>query len=296
MFQFTIHLRIGMVSRHYKEMRITAILFLLCAAILSAQSAPASDQPSTQLLRTGDTDPDPSSLTVYLPAPGTAVGTGVVICPGGGYAHLSMQKEGSDIAKWLNSLGVAAFVLKYRLGPKFHHPSQLEDAQQAIRMVRQQAVAFGIATNRVGIMGFSAGGHLAATASTQFTAETRPDFAILCYPVIAFGQPYTHKGSQEMLLGKDADPKLVEELSAEKHVTANTPPTFLFTTNADTTVPAENSLSYYEALRKAGVAAEIHVYERGPHGVGLAPQDAVLGTWPARLADWLKIHGWLKAN
>ena len=163
-------------------------------------------------------------------------------------------------------------------------------------MVRQQAVAFGIATNRVGIMGFSAGGHLAATASTQFTAETRPDFAILCYPVIAFGQPYTHKGSQEMLLGKDADPKLIEELSAEKHVTANTPPTFLFTTNADTTVPAENSLSYYEALRKAGVVAEIHVYERGPHGVGLAPQDAVVGTWPTRLADWLKIHGWLKAN
>src|ERR1022692_3390344 len=214
-------------------MRFLAIL-MLCAAGFSAQSASPSDpSPQTQLLRPGDTEPDPSSITIYLPPPGTAVGTGVVICPGGGYAHLSMEKEGSDVAKWLNSLGVAAFVLKYRLGPKFHHPSQLEDAQQAIRMMRQQASALGIATNRVGIMGFSAGGHLAATASTQFTAETRPDFAILCYPVIAFGQPYTHKGSQEMLLGKDADPKLVEELSAEKHVTANTPPTFLFTTNAD---------------------------------------------------------------
>jgi acetyl esterase/lipase len=248
------------------------------------------------LLRAGDTDPDPSSIAIYLPPAGTAVGTGVVICPGGGYQHLSMQKEGSDVAKWLNSLGVAGFVLKYRLGPKFHHPSELEDAQLAIRMVRQQASQFGIAPNRVGIMGFSAGGHLAATASTHFSPETRPDFAILCYPVIAFGQPYTHKGSQEMLLGKDADPKLIEELSAEKHVTAGTPPTFLFTTYTDTTVPVENSLVYYEALRKAGVAAEMHIYERGPHGVGLAPQDAVLSSWPARLADWLKIHGWLSAQ
>src|ERR1017187_4276518 len=156
-------------------MRIRMVFLLLSAVTLYAQSVPSSGQPATQLLRAGDTDPDPSSFTIYLPPPGSAVSTGVVICPGGGYAHLSMEKEGSDIARWLNSLGVAAFVLKYRLGPKFHHPSQLEDAQQAIRMVRQQAVAFGIATNRVGIMGFSAGGHLAATASTQFTAETRPD-------------------------------------------------------------------------------------------------------------------------
>jgi acetyl esterase/lipase len=276
-------------------MKILVIL-LLTAAGLVAQSASSSSQPgspTTQFLRAGDSDPDPSTLTTYLPPPGTAVGTSVVIFPGGGYAHLSMEKEGSDVAKWLNSLGVTAFVLKYRLGPKFHHPAQLEDAQLAIRMVRKQASALGIAPNRVGIMGFSAGGHLAATASTHFSPETRPDFAILCYPVIAFGQPYTHKGSQEMLLGKDPDPKLIEELSAEKHVTADTPPTFLFTTNADTGVPAENSLAYYAALRRAGVAAEIHVYERGPHGVGLAPTDPVLSTWTARLADWLKIHGWL---
>ena len=276
-------------------MKILVIL-LLVAASLAAQSASSSSQPgspATQLLRAGDSDPDPSTLTTYFPPAGTAVGTGIVILPGGGYAHLSMEKEGSDVAKWLNSLGVTAFVLKYRLGPKFHHPAQLEDAQLAIRMVRRQASALGIAPSRIGIMGFSAGGHLAATASTHFTPETRPDFAILCYPVIAFGQPYTHKGSQEMLLGKDPDPKLIEELSAEKHVTADTPPTFLFTTNADTGVPAENSLAYYGALRKAGVAAEIHVYERGPHGVGLAPNDPVLSTWTARLADWLKIHGWL---
>jgi acetyl esterase/lipase len=274
---------------HYGRMKTFAILLLLSGLSVLAQPP----QPQTQLLRAGDTTAEPSSITIYLPPPGTAVGTGVVICPGGGYAHLSMEKEGSKVAEWLNSLGVAAFVLKYRLGPQFHHPAQLEDAQQAIRMVRRQAAAFGISANRVGIMGFSAGGHLAATVSTHFDAATRPDFAILCYPVIAFGQPYTHKGSQEMLLGKDADPKLLEQLSAERQVTANTPPTFIFHTNADTGVPVENSLGYYAALRKAGVAAEIHVYERGPHGVGLAPQDPVLGTWPARLADWLKIHGWL---
>src|SRR5258708_18298651 len=160
-------------------------------------------------------------------------------------------------------------------------------------MVRQQAATYGIQPNRVGIMGFSAGGHLAATASTKFDATSRPDFAVLCYPVIAFGAPYTHKGSQNNLLGPDAPQSLIDELSAEKHVTPQTPPTFLFHTNADTGGPAENSFVYYEALRKNGVAAELHIYERGPHGVGLAPQDPVLATWSGRLADWLKIHGWL---
>ncbi len=262
---------------------------LIAAASLFATLAVTQ---TPQLLRPDDKDPNPSTITPYLPS-ANAVGTGIIICPGGAYAHLSMEKEGSDVAKWLNTLGVAAFVLKYRLGPTFHHPAQMEDVQQAIRLVRRQADKYGIAPNRIGIMGFSAGGHLAATASTHYTPDSRPDFAILCYPVIAFGQPYTHKGSQEMLLGKDPDPKLIEEMSMEKHVTANTPPTFLFTTNADTGVPAENSLSYYAALRRAGVPAEIHIYERGPHGVGMAPNDPVLSTWTARLADWLKIHGWL---
>jgi acetyl esterase/lipase len=265
-------------------MRTILLLPMLLMALIG------SSQPKVQLLREGD---EKSSLTIYLPPNGNTTGTGVIVCPGGGYQNLSMEKEGSAVAEWFNKLGVSAFVLKYRLGPAFHHPAQLEDAQQAIRMVRGQAASFGLQPNRVGIMGFSAGGHLAATASTHFDAATRPDFAILCYPVIAFGAPYTHKGSQEMLLGKDADPKLIEELSAEKHVTANTPPTFLFHTNADTGVPAENSLVYYEALRRAGVPAEIHIYERGPHGIGLAPQDPVLSTWPARLADWLKVRGLL---
>ncbi len=266
-------------------MKFTVLCLLLCGLM--------SAQPKTQLLRDGDADPDPSTLTAYLPPAGTSNGTAVIICPGGGYMHLSMEKEGSRVAEWLNTLGVTAFVLKYRLGPKFHHPAELEDAQQAIRLVRQQAASYGIQANRIGIMGFSAGGHLAATASTKFDSTSRPDFAILCYPVIAFGAPYTHKGSQEALLGKDASPSLIDLMSAEKHVTAQTPPTFLFHTNADTGVPAENSLVYYEALRKAGVPAEIHIYERGPHGVGLAQQDPSLAGWPQRLADWMKTRGLL---
>lgn len=260
--------------------------------VLLLASTLALAQPKTVLLRPGDTDAEPSSITIYLPAKATS-GTGVIVCPGGGYMHLSMDKEGSAVAEWLNSLGVAAFVLKYRLGPKFHHPSQIDDAHAAIRMVREQAASFGIQPNRIGIMGFSAGGHLAASASTRFDATTRPDFAILVYPVIAFGAPYTHKGSQDALLGPNADPKLIDEMSAEKQVTSKTPPTFLFSTNADTGVPAENSVFYYLALRKAGVPAELHIYQNGPHGVGLAQNDPVLGTWPGRLADWLKVRGLL---
>src|SRR5258708_36728185 len=157
-------------------MRILIPILLVYAASVFAQ-------PKIQLLRQGDTDPEASAISIFLPPAASAVGTGVVICPGGGYAHLAMEKEGSKVAEWMNSLGVAAFVLKYRLGPKFHHPSQLEKAQQTIRMVRQQAASFAILPNRIGIMGFSAGGHLAATASTHFDPATRPDFSILCYPV-----------------------------------------------------------------------------------------------------------------
>ena len=179
-----------------------------------------------------------------------------------------MDKEGSEVARWLNSLGVAAFVLKYRLGPKYHHPIELGDAQRAIRTVRWKAAQFRILPDRVGIMGFSAGGHLASTAGTHFEAgnssapdpidrvSSRPDFLVLCYPVITFTAPYIHRGSMRNLLGDTPDPKLVESLSSELQVTAQTPPTFLFHTNADTGVPPENSALFYMALRKAGVPAE----------------------------------------
>jgi acetyl esterase/lipase len=229
----------------------------------------------------------------------------VVVCPGGGYAHLATDHEGDQIARWLNSFGVAAFVLQYRLGPRYHHPTQLHDAQRAIRFVRQHASGYHVRVDRIGIWGFSAGGHLAATAGTHFDGgdsrasdpidrlSSRPDFLILAYPVISFTTSYTHRGSLGNLLGENPDPQLMESLSAEKQVTPQTPPTFLFHTNADAGVPPENSVLFYLALRKAGVPAEMHIYQDGPHGVGLASLDEVLSSWPARLADWMKARGLL---
>ena len=218
----------------------------------------------------------------------------MVVCPGGGYGHLAIDHEGEQIARWLNSFGVAGFVLKYRIAPRYHHPAPLQDAQRAIRMVRSRTSEFGVMPDRVGIWGFSAGGHLAATAATHFDAATRPDFAILAYPVISFTTPYTHKGSLRNLLGDNPDPRLVESLSNELQVTSQTPPTFLFHTNADTGVPPENSVLFYLALRKAGVPAEMHIYQNGPHGVGLAPADLVLSSWSRRLADWMGERGLLR--
>jgi acetyl esterase/lipase len=217
-----------------------------------------------------------------------------------------MDKEGDQIARWLNSIGVTAFVLKYRLGPKYHHPVELGDAQRAIRTVRAKAAEYRVLPDRIGIMGFSAGGHLASTAGTHFDAgdagaadpidkmSSRPDFLVLCYPVITL-LDQTHKGSKRSLLGENPDPKLVESLSNELQVTASTPPTFLFHTNNDNAVPVENSLMFYAALHKAGVPAELHIYANGPHGVGLAQTDEALSSWPARLADWLRGRGLLNA-
>jgi len=254
----------------------------------------------------GTQDEDRPTLTPYVVPAARSTGTAVIVCPGGGYQHLAMEKEGEQVALWLNSLGVTAFVLKYRLGPKYHHPIELGDAQRAIRTVRTQAAEYHVQPDRIGIMGFSAGGHLASSAGTHFDAgnpsatdpidraSSRPDFLVLCYAVISFGQ-FAHRGSERMLLGDSPDPKLVENLSNELQVTAQTPPTFLFHTTTDTTVPVENSVLFYLALRKAGVPAELHIYERGPHGVGLAPTDEALSSWPARLADWLRIHGLLNA-
>jgi acetyl esterase/lipase len=209
------------------------------------------------------------------------------------------------VANFLNSLGITTFVLKYRLGPRYHHPIELGDAQRAIRLVRSRAREFAVQPSRVGMMGFSAGGHLASTTGTHFDAgnpqaadpvdreNCRPDFLILGYPVISFTAPYTHTGSRDALLGANPDPKLVEDLSSELRVTPQTPPAFLFTTTADTGVPAENSISFYLAMKKAGVPGELHVFEKGPHGVGLDFQDPVEGVWPVLLANWLRSRGLL---
>ena len=178
----------------------------------------------------------------------------MVVCPGGGYGHLAIDHEGEQIARWLNSFGVAAFMLKYRIAPRYHHPAPLQDAQQAIRMVRSRAQEWLIRPDRVGIWGFSAGGHLASTAGTHFDAGTRPDFMILAYAVISFTTPYAHKGSRNNLIGENPDPKLVESLSNELQVTAQTPPTFLFHTTTDQTVPVENSVLFLHGAAQGGRA------------------------------------------
>jgi acetyl esterase/lipase len=253
----------------------------------------------------GTEDVDKPSLTIFLPEGVNATKTGVVVAPGGGYTHLSMVKEGSDVAHWLNAHGVAAFVLTYRLGPKYHHPVEMEDAQRAIRMVRANAAEYGIAEDHLGMWGFSAGGHLAATAGTHFDAgvagatdvveqkSSRPDFLILAYPVITFEEAGVHSGSRLYLLGEHPDPTLMQSLSAELQVTKDTPPTFLFATTDDGTVPVMNSVMFYSALVRAGIPAEMHLFQRGRHGAGLAPTNPELSPWTALLAKWMVERGYM---
>jgi acetyl esterase/lipase len=254
----------------------------------------------------GDLDADKPTLAIYLVGSGgwsQKVPTGVVVIPGGGYVNLAMAHEGYQIAAWLNSYGISAFVLRYRLGPKYHHPVELGDAQRAVRYVRGHAAEFGIDPHRIGIWGFSAGGHLASSAGTHFDngntssadpiehQSCRPDFMILAYPVVTFQEPYLHRGSRDALLGPNPDLALVNLLSNERQVTKQTPPTFLFHTSDDAVVAVQNSLLFYEALRTAGVSAELHIYEHGEHGVGLARNNPELATWPDLLAHWLKHRG-----
>jgi len=258
----------------------------------------------------GNTDSDTPTISTFLPPRWHNSGAGMVICPGGAYKMLMSSYEGDDIARWLNSFGVAAFVLKYRIAPRYRYPAPLLDAQRAVRFVRYNAQRFGIHADRVGIIGFSAGGHLASTVITHFDrgnpnasdpvdrVSSRPDFAILAYPIITFRAPYTHQESVENLLGPNPDPARIEDLSNELHVTAETPPTFLFHTNQDTAVPPENSILFYQALRKAGVPAELHIFSEGKHGVGLAnghgnaPRVPRLLSWSLRAEEWLESQ-WL---
>jgi acetyl esterase/lipase len=282
-------------------------------AVLLAAACLAGAEPKVELLwpdgapgAAGSEERDRPSLTVFLPPAGKASGAAVVVCPGGGYQGLAVDHEGRQIAEFLNRHGVAAFVLRYRLGPRYRHPAPLQDAQRAIRIVRSRAQEFEVRPDRIGIWGFSAGGHLASTASTHFDggnpsnpdpverAGCRPDFTILAYPVVSFTTDYVHKGSRRNLLGDNPDPALVESLSNERQVTAETPPTFLFHTNEDTGVPPENSVLYYLALRKSGVPAEMHIYQPGRHGLGLAPDHPALQTWGDVLIRWFRTRGLLE--
>jgi acetyl esterase/lipase len=305
----------------------TATVTLL-TLVLGAPAAPAadSDGPTTYPLwpdmapgalgsESGDEfhAGDIPTITVYRPDPSRATGASVVICPGGGYGFLATEHEGKDVAAWLNSLGVTGVVLKYRLAPKYHHPSMLRDAQRALRTVRARSKDWGLDPKRVAILGFSAGGHLASTAATHFDPgnpdaddpverqSCRPDLAILIYPVIALAAPYAHAGSRKNLLGDDPPRGLVESLSNEGQVTKETPPTFLAHTNEDKGVPAENSLMFALAMRKAGVPVELHLFEKGVHGLGLGtgwssrkiPPDEAFQAWPRLCATWLKARGFL---
>ncbi|MBI1321844.1 alpha/beta hydrolase fold domain-containing protein [bacterium] len=251
---------------------------------------------------------DIPTLTVYRPAEGKNAGAAVVVCPGGGYGGLAPH-EGQPIAEWLASNGITAFVLKYRLGPRYQHPAMIDDANRAIRTVRTKASEFGIDPKRIGILGFSAGGHLASTAGTHYDAgkpdatdiveraSSRPDFMVLLYPVISLGTKYGHGGSKKNLLGENPPEDLVKNLTNELQVNKNTPPAFLVHTNEDTPVPAENSLFFVQAMRNAGVPCEFHMFEKGRHGLGLGMGDPAFSEWPKLCEIWFRQRGILpKAN
>jgi acetyl esterase/lipase len=255
----------------------------------------------------GTSSNDIPTLTPYLADPTNATGAAMVICPGGGYHHLE-SREGNDYALWLNQHGVTCFVLKYRLGSNgYHYPAEFLDGARAMRWVRAHADEYKIDPKRIGIMGSSAGGHLASTLMTHFDLgdtkssdaierqSSRPDLGILCYPVITMGK-FAHQGSKDNLLGKNPSRKLVKLLSSELQVTTNTPPCFIWTTFEDKTVPMENTLMFAEALRKNHVPFDLHVYEKGAHGMGLAdkPPFAHPHPWMDDCLFWLKAQNFVK--
>jgi acetyl esterase/lipase len=257
----------------------------------------------------GKEEKDIPTITPYFPNPTKATGASVVICPGGGYAGLAPH-EGRDYAMWLNEQGVAGFVLRYRLGSQgYHHPSMLLDAGRALRTVRAKAAEWKLDPKRIGIMGSSAGGHLASTLLTHFDAgdanaadiiereSSRPDLGILIYPVISMTEGLTHAGSRKFLLGDNPVPDLVDLLSNEKQVTKDTPPTFLFHSVEDSAVKVENSMEFAAALRRAGVVFALHIYSRGNHGIGLGTRSwdpESRHPWTLQCLMWLKEQGFVK--
>jgi acetyl esterase/lipase len=254
----------------------------------------------------GSAPDDRPTITPVLAPAATAARTAVVIFPGGGYDHLATDKEGTQPARWLTTLGISAFVVRYRLGPRYHHPVMMEDAQRAVRFVRAHAALWNLDPARIGVLGFSAGGHMASTAGTHYdggspsspdTVErvsSRPDFMILMYPVITMSERFAHRGSRRNLLGDDPPDSLVRLMSSEAHVTRETPPAFIVATTDDATVPVQNSLMFYDAMRAAGAPAELHIFESGHHGFGLASGDPVLSTWTSQCEVWLRRHGWAR--
>ncbi|MEN2413231.1 alpha/beta hydrolase [Flavobacterium mesophilum] len=244
------------------------------------------------------------TLSIFIPKDVKPNQTAIIIFPGGGYSHLSMDKEGTKVANWLNSLGITAFVLKYRLPSDLIMKNKtigpLQDAQEAVRYVRENASKWNIDATKIGTLGFSAGGHLASTLATHFDEKTyettsktsaRPDFSILIYPVVSMENDITHKGSQINLLGERPSKTLIDSFSNEKKVTAQTPPTFIVHATDDTAVVPENSINYYLALKKNNVTSELHLYENGGHGFGLGVKDTSKN-WTKDCEEWLKNHSY----
>ena len=290
---------------------------LIAAPVWSQQRKSESTNQTTELLwpdgapgAGGEKDGDLPELIITRVAAERPTAA-VVILPGGGYHGHAIGHEGYQFAEWFAAMGIQSAICTYRLrgkgneGKGYGHPRPMQDAQRAIQTLRAKSKELNIDPMRVGVIGFSAGGHLCSTVSTHFLAgepsaedpvarvSSRPDFSILCYPVIAFVKPYSHRGSQQNLIGVNPDPELIEALSNERQVTSDTPPTFLFHTAEDKVVPVENSLQYYLALQKNGVLSELHVFPKGRHGVGLARQLPGASQWPALCQDWLKGIGML---
>jgi acetyl esterase/lipase len=245
------------------------------------------------------------TLTLYAPSSGKANGTAAIICPGGGYGRLAVTNEGNAMADWLTAQGITCFVLKYRL-KEYGHPAPLRDVLRAVRLVRSRAAEFHVDPRRIGVFGGSAGGHLAACAATLYdhpdgrtgnaldVVSARPDFVVLLYPVILMDGPFVHRGSRTNLLGANPSPERIQLLSVERQVTKDTPPVFLVHTADDKSVPLENSIAFYLALRQAGVPAELHLFKQGPHGFGLRQGLGPTSGWPKICEEWMRCNGWIK--
>ena len=307
----------------YSRFALTIFLYLLFVNLATAQSTPTvANLPEPILLwpegapgALGDTDEDKPAIYAFMAPKDKATGAAVLICPGGGYIARAMEHEGYDFARWFNEMGITAFVLRYRVNTwdhkKYGYPHAFNDVTRAMRTVRSRSKEWGFDPDKIGVMGFSAGGHLASMIGTHFDngnpkaknaldkVSSRPSFLMLIYPVISFTTAYTHRGSRDMQIGPDLDSTLAEYMSTEKHVTSFTPPTFLMYTDDDG-VLSDNAILFYMALRKAKVPAEMHIYEKGGHGYGMAngigkaPNNPILATWTDRLKDWLKTRGAVK--
>ncbi len=297
-----------------KSLFVFPLLFFTFAAPLLAELDSISLWPEgeTPYAKASDSETGRPKIYPYLLSEASERnGCAVIVCPGGGYGGLAADHEGDQIARWMNDRGITAFVLHYRLSSGGHHfPTPLADVQRAIRLVRANAKEWNVDPNRIGVMGFSAGGHLSSMAVTKFdeaayqhtdevdAVSARPDFGVLCYPVITMTKDVMHKGSRKNLLGPDKvnDEQAAVDVSSERNVTEKTPPVFLIHTGEDTAVPPENAVLFYLALRKHKVPSELHIYQKGPHGVGLFQGDPILSTWSGHLHDWLRTNGFLTSK